>query len=74
MELEPTTGWRTLPVLKMWLEKSPESAVDKLKRVFLKYSLEMQNDDAFLTLLYAHSVLEESPSVLVIAHINFINF
>ena len=67
MEFKPTseTGIGLLAVLKKWMDQSPEFAVDKLKRVFLRYSLQVQSEDRFVTLLYSQSVLDESPSALV---------
>ena len=67
MELQPTceTGKSLLPVLRKWMDETPELAVDKLKRVFLRYSPEVQNEDGFVTLLYSQGVLDESPPAFV---------
>ena len=67
MELAPQTehGRTLFSVLNNWMEKSPEYVVDKLKRIFLMNSLEIQKGDEFITVLYGQSVLDDSPSVLV---------
>lgn len=67
MEFQPQSqhGKRLLPLLKTWIEKSPESAVDKLKRVFITFSVDVRNEDKFVTFLYGQNALNESPSVLV---------
>ena len=67
MELDPQSenGKRLLAILLRWVTQSPEFAVDKLKRMFLTYSLSVKNEDGFLAVLYGQNVLDNSPLNLV---------
>ena len=67
MDFQPQTetGKLLCTVLSNWLKKSPESVIDKLRRLFLMNSLKVKNDDGFITALYGQNILDETPSALV---------
>ena len=67
MEFQPQSenGKRLITVLANWTTKSPEWAVDKLKRMFIANSLKVKNEDKFVGALYGQKVLKESPCALV---------
>ena len=55
MKLEPQSenGKILVTVQSNWIEKSPDLAVDELKRMFLISSLKLKDEDACITVLYA---------------------
>lgn len=59
MEFQPPSenGKHLTAVLENWLKKSPEWAVDKLKRMFIANSLKVKNEDAFVGALYGQILL-----------------
>ena len=69
MNLNPQTvaGYRLHAFLTNWMNQTPEPAavVNKLKRTFISFSSEIQNEDQVISLLYGQSVLDESPFILV---------
>lgn len=67
MEFEPKSeiGKSVLTVLDDWMKKSPDWALDKLKRIFITNSPQVANEDEFLAALYGQNILDETPPVLV---------
>ena len=67
MNFQPQSegGKRLFSFLANWIKKSPEFAVDKIKRIFLTFSVDLKNRDGFVAALYGQNVLDESPPVLV---------
>ena len=61
MGLESETGKYLHTVLTKLINNNPESALDKLKRVLIVYSSEIEDTDNFISLLYGQSVLDETP-------------
>ena len=59
--LESETGKCLHTVLTNLIKNNPESALDKLKRVLIVYSSEIEDPDNFISLLYGQSVLDEPP-------------
>ena len=69
IQLQTETGKFVAFALGTWMRKSPELAVDRLKRLFLTNSLKVKNEDGFVAALYGQNVLDETPSVLVQAQV-----
>ena len=65
MCLQTETGKRLHEILAHRMIQAPESVLDKLKRVFVGLSIDMENEDKFIAALYGQQVLDESPLILV---------
>ena len=68
MELDPQseTGKHLHSVLTKWSNhNTPDFSLDKIQRVVVGFSAEIENEDRFISLLYGQSVVDESPFILV---------
>ena len=67
MELKLKTGNGELlnELLKNWLKNSAEIAMDRIKRVLIMFSAQIQNEDEFIAALYGQNVGDKTPLELV---------
>ena len=67
MESEPKSviAIRVHELLSNFIATSPDTAVEKLTRVFIFLATQIKNEDSFLGALYGQEALDETPLGLV---------